>query len=165
ERSHWSGNGVHVESELVFMIGRNMQLRAVEEKEVIYKAFFSDNAKDKFLGGKAISALHDVYFQKLPTRFVTERQNIHLSSHDEIALQLYLAAIELDAELDKVSVNLWCNQKEREELVHSRARSEYNYEFALLVADRPDNDPYKQRAFSVSIHQDGVDGISSAGMG
>ena len=29
ERSHWSGNGVHVESELVFMIGRNMQLRQV----------------------------------------------------------------------------------------------------------------------------------------
>ena len=27
ERSHWSGNGVHVESELVFMIGRNMQAR------------------------------------------------------------------------------------------------------------------------------------------
>ena len=26
ERSHWSGNGVHVESELVFMIGRNMHL-------------------------------------------------------------------------------------------------------------------------------------------
>ncbi|MBC8671910.1 hypothetical protein H2137_17525 [Aeromonas hydrophila] len=24
ERSYWSGNGVHVESELVFMIGRNM---------------------------------------------------------------------------------------------------------------------------------------------
>lgn len=24
ERSHWSGNGVHVESELVFMTGRNM---------------------------------------------------------------------------------------------------------------------------------------------
>ncbi|AWA06647.1 zonular occludens toxin domain-containing protein [Aeromonas hydrophila] len=27
ERSHWSGNGVHVESELVFMIGRNMHHR------------------------------------------------------------------------------------------------------------------------------------------
>ena len=27
ERSHWSGNGVHVESELVFMIGRNMHTR------------------------------------------------------------------------------------------------------------------------------------------
>lgn len=24
ERSHWSGNGVHVEPESVFMIGRNM---------------------------------------------------------------------------------------------------------------------------------------------
>lgn len=27
ERSHWSGNGVHVEPESVFMIGRNMQQR------------------------------------------------------------------------------------------------------------------------------------------
>lgn len=26
ERSRWSGNGVHVEPESVFMIGRNMQL-------------------------------------------------------------------------------------------------------------------------------------------
>ena len=30
ERSHWSGNGVHVESELVFMIGRNMQVNHIE---------------------------------------------------------------------------------------------------------------------------------------
>ncbi|MER0434267.1 integrase core domain-containing protein, partial [Aeromonas caviae] len=30
ERSHWSGNGVHVEPESVFMIGRNMQ-RALEQ--------------------------------------------------------------------------------------------------------------------------------------
>ncbi len=29
ERSHWSGNGVHVESELVFMIGRNMHVQLV----------------------------------------------------------------------------------------------------------------------------------------
>ncbi|MFQ2359228.1 hypothetical protein ACK318_08520, partial [Aeromonas dhakensis] len=29
ERSHWSGNGVHVEPESVFMIGRNMQLAPV----------------------------------------------------------------------------------------------------------------------------------------
>ncbi|MGU5578582.1 IS66 family transposase, partial [Aeromonas caviae] len=35
ERSHWSGNGVHVESELVFMIGRNMQLwRFLENDEI-----------------------------------------------------------------------------------------------------------------------------------
>ena len=27
ERSHWSGNGVHVEPESVFMIGRNMHLQ------------------------------------------------------------------------------------------------------------------------------------------
>ncbi len=31
ERSHWSGNGVHVESELVFMIGRNMQIAQVAQ--------------------------------------------------------------------------------------------------------------------------------------
>lgn len=34
ERSHWSGNGVHVESELVFMIGRNMQCRQSWRKEL-----------------------------------------------------------------------------------------------------------------------------------
>ena len=33
ERSHWSGNGVHVEPELVFMIGRNMH-----EVEVLHIA-------------------------------------------------------------------------------------------------------------------------------
>ncbi|MCV9384630.1 hypothetical protein OE564_21735, partial [Aeromonas hydrophila] len=32
ERSHWSGNGVHVEPESVFMIGRNMQLSGRVEK-------------------------------------------------------------------------------------------------------------------------------------
>ncbi|MGS4933921.1 hypothetical protein ACVDHJ_20170, partial [Aeromonas sp. 25-281] len=34
ERSHWSGNGVHVEPESVFMIGRNMhhhRLNGIEE--------------------------------------------------------------------------------------------------------------------------------------
>lgn len=30
ERSHWSGNGVHVESELVFMIGRNMHCKELD---------------------------------------------------------------------------------------------------------------------------------------
>ncbi|WP_233265294.1 hypothetical protein, partial [Aeromonas caviae] len=34
ERSHWSGNGVHVESELVFMIGRNMHLREIEKTKI-----------------------------------------------------------------------------------------------------------------------------------
>lgn len=32
ERSHWSGNGVHVESELVFMIGRNMHTLTLSPK-------------------------------------------------------------------------------------------------------------------------------------
>ncbi|MDH0435586.1 hypothetical protein N7366_20620 [Aeromonas caviae] len=31
ERSHWSGNGVHVESELVFMIGRNMHVNGMQQ--------------------------------------------------------------------------------------------------------------------------------------
>ena len=40
ERSYWSGNGVHVESELVFMIGRNMQMYAEErlKAEIITEA-------------------------------------------------------------------------------------------------------------------------------
>ena len=33
ERSHWSGNGVHVEPESVFMIGRNMQATQLRAKQ------------------------------------------------------------------------------------------------------------------------------------
>ena len=36
ERSHWSGNGVHVESELVFMIGRNMH-RSLDVGETVLR--------------------------------------------------------------------------------------------------------------------------------
>ena len=38
ERSHWSGNGVHVEPESVFMIGRNMhrkELFLIEMDQVV----------------------------------------------------------------------------------------------------------------------------------
>ncbi|MCQ4111606.1 hypothetical protein, partial [Aeromonas sp. JL9] len=40
ERSHWSGNGVHVEPESVFMIGRNMQLQrpGIRPRAVLEKA-------------------------------------------------------------------------------------------------------------------------------
>lgn len=48
ERSHWSGNGVHVESELVFMIGRNMQSCGVDISllnEMFTSKSEPDNAK------------------------------------------------------------------------------------------------------------------------
>jgi hypothetical protein len=35
ERSHWSGNGVHVEPELVFMIGRNMQKTLEQARKLL----------------------------------------------------------------------------------------------------------------------------------
>lgn len=42
ERSHWSGNGVHVESELVFMIGRNMQEKTDAGYRCVNALGFSD---------------------------------------------------------------------------------------------------------------------------
>lgn len=39
ERSHWSGNGVHVESELVFMIGRNMQQYCSGLNQTLYERY------------------------------------------------------------------------------------------------------------------------------
>ncbi len=58
ERSHWSGNGVHVEPESVFMIGRNMQLSEKGQHEV-----FSDDpvAIKKVL-------LHAAYLAKRETK-------------------------------------------------------------------------------------------------
>ncbi len=43
ERSHWSGNGVHVESELVFMIGRNMQLTGLQARLVMTIVLMKNN--------------------------------------------------------------------------------------------------------------------------
>lgn len=55
ERSHWSGNGVHVESELVFMIGRNMHLSAGHHQLVI-------EGKPK-AGGDAVQQTLDLMFK------------------------------------------------------------------------------------------------------
>ncbi len=49
ERSHWSGNGVHVESELVFMIGRNMHLTPGDWKQynlALAQHSFPDHLKE-----------------------------------------------------------------------------------------------------------------------
>ena len=47
ERSHWSGNGVHVESELVFMIGRNMHINHRAEGKRLF-LFVREQSKDEF---------------------------------------------------------------------------------------------------------------------
>lgn len=136
---------------ILFGINRSIEtivegmVKGAESKEIIYKALLSDKAKDKFLGAKAIDAIRDEYSRTLPP-IANDYQNVHVLCCDDLALHLYLAAIELDAELDKISVSYWSEKSERIKLVHSRSKPEYNYEFALLVADRSDDDIYKQRA-------------------
>ena len=51
ERSHWSGNGVHVESELVFMIGRNMQQQESQLKQRL-QATLGEATAGLFADGK-----------------------------------------------------------------------------------------------------------------
>ncbi|WP_407161218.1 DNA phosphorothioation-dependent restriction protein DptF [Aeromonas caviae] len=55
ERSHWSGNGVHVESELVFMIGRNMHLRNFYVKALIPAIFVYANRNAPELSKRELS--------------------------------------------------------------------------------------------------------------
>lgn len=56
ERSHWSGNGVHVESELVFMIGRNMHaLQAqLEVAQAKHKEIESKMSPDEIIAARAL---------------------------------------------------------------------------------------------------------------
>lgn len=58
ERSHWSGNGVHVEPESVFMIGRNMQ--------------FDDVKSDTLNLGNDSNLLIVFYVQIMPDDFVMQ---------------------------------------------------------------------------------------------
>ena len=45
ERSHWSGNGVHVDPESVFMISRNMHKPGVKDK-IVDMAFNGSGVRD-----------------------------------------------------------------------------------------------------------------------
>ncbi len=61
ERSHWSGNGVHVESELVFMIGRNMQQDVFDYIEM----FYNPKRRHSFNHGLSPVECEKQYFERL----------------------------------------------------------------------------------------------------
>ncbi|MGX9461280.1 DUF4145 domain-containing protein [Shewanella sp. A14] len=53
------------------------QLVHIEYKEIIAKAMLSDNAKDKFLAGKAVDRLIEEYAASIPTVVCTEQNSAH----------------------------------------------------------------------------------------
>mgnify|MGYP005807194761 CR=1 FL=1 len=109
------------------------QLVHIEYKEIIAKAMLSDNAKDKFLAGKAVERLFEEYLTSIPTVVCTERNSAHQKSMLRIAAELYRAAIETDAELDDVPLSYISDKNKRIDYMYSRANVEYLYHFSDVV--------------------------------
>lgn len=105
----------------------------VEYKEIIAKAMLSDNAKDKFLAGKAVERLFEQYLGTNSSIVCTERNSAHQKSMLRMAAELYRAAIEIDAELDDVPLSYISVKNKRIDYMYSRANPEYLYHFADVV--------------------------------
>lgn len=109
------------------------QLVHIEYKELIAKAMLSDNAKDKFLAGKAVERLFEEYLGTNPSVVCTEQNSAHQKSMLRIAAELYRAAIEIDAELDDVPLSYISDKNKRIDYMYSRTNAEYLYHFADVV--------------------------------
>lgn len=89
ERSHWSGNGVHVESELVFMIGRNMHYDLFH-----VVARYGREVVDRVRVEQANALKSDKPARKVvkSARWLLLRNRAKLSEKQDVKLQELLAA-------------------------------------------------------------------------
>ena len=78
ERSHWSGNGVHVESELVFAIGRNMQNGVAVDIPVQKYNWESYHSVVNQVSGVSLPAKH--ICEELSLRYCANTWDLHDAS-------------------------------------------------------------------------------------
>lgn len=109
------------------------QFSAVTHQDLIAKATTSLNPKDKFLAGVATDALTQDFLNSVPNVVLTEQQKFHYWSLLRLSATWYLAAIELDAELDHIPVSQRVDPHQAEKLTLSRSHPEYLYRFAEVV--------------------------------
>ena len=110
-------------------------IKTRERDEIILKGLSSLDAKDKLLAGLALQANADDYTASLPDFVLTETQRVHIATLTTSAARLLKSAIEIDAELDNISVSLWSTPDKYNSIVYSRAKIDYLYNFALFAYD------------------------------
>jgi TPR repeat protein len=101
--------------------------------DVIFRGLSSRKATDKNLAGKAIEQLLDNENSKFTYIIANDLDISAIKFYLRTAAVFYLAAIEIDAELDGVPVSYWNDHNKAHELRYSRSRPEYLFNFAKVA--------------------------------
>lgn len=107
------------------------QFAVMSQEELIAKAVTSLKPNDKFLAGVAVDAITQDFLSKEVGLILTEQQKFHYFSLQRLAATFYLAAIELDANLDEVPSQYLSEIGDR--LAFTRCDTEYLFRFADVV--------------------------------
>lgn len=122
-----------IKGEVHASVLQQRQFSKLTHQDLIVIATTSLNPKDKFLAGVATDALTQDFLNSVPNLVSTEQQKFHYWSLLRLSATWYLAAIELDAELDQVSLSHRTGPNQAEKLTLSRSNPEYLYRFAEVV--------------------------------
>lgn len=122
-----------IKGEVHASVLQQRQFSKLTHQDLIAIAITSLNPKDKFLAGVATDALTQAFLNSVPNVVLTEQQKFHYWSLLRLSATWYSAAIELDAELDQVSLSHRTGPNQAEKLTLSRSNPEYLYRFAEVV--------------------------------
>jgi hypothetical protein len=122
-----------IKGEVYASVLQQRQFSTLTHQDLIAIATTSLKPKDKFLAGVATDALTQDFLNSVPNVVLTEQQKFHYWSLMRLSATWYLAAIELDAELDQIPVSQRVESDQAEKLTLSRSHPEYLYRFAEVV--------------------------------
>lgn len=111
------------------------KLESLELNTLILKALNSNTPHDKFMGGKAIEKMLAEQHGESESFIENDVETSHRKSQLKIALSLYKAAIDIDAELDELPTSVWAESNKAAQLRFSRSRVEYLFHFADIAVN------------------------------
>lgn len=119
------------------------QFDLVTHQELIAKGVTAMQPKDKYLAGIAVDALTQHFLAEQVSLIFSEQQKFQYWSLQRLAATFYLAAIELDAELDQVPLKY--RDGSIENLTFTRSDAEYLFRFANVVVHGDIGDELKAK--------------------
>nr|WP_028764580.1 DUF4145 domain-containing protein [Shewanella colwelliana] len=109
------------------------KLESLELNTLILNALNSNSAHEKFMGGKAIEKMLTEQQAESESLIENDVDTAHRKSQLKIALSLYKAAVDIDAELDDLPISMWGEPNKAADLRFSRSRAEYLFHFADIA--------------------------------
>ncbi|GGW57123.1 hypothetical protein GCM10008111_11480 [Alishewanella tabrizica] len=134
-----------IKGEVYASVLQQRQFSTLTHQDLIAIATTSLKPKDKFLAGVATDALTQEFLNSVPNLVATEQQKFHYWSLLRLSATWYLAAIELDAELDQIAFSHHADPNQSEKLIFSRSKPEYLFRFADVVVHGDIGDDWRAK--------------------